>query len=677
MFPYHALCLGLSLAIVTSGTVPALGQCKGEEVTEEGYLVREVKVEALFGRVPPELAQLLARHRGEVYRPFDTDTDTLTINANTAQSKVVYMREVRDFLAKGSDDSRFGVSRFTEVSVKAYTACATKVSQLECETSFRDDPRKPVTKCVDVTVKTRAVYVNTGDMASNLLALARRNGLLFYQQIPSPLLAFNPSFQMDHDREYGTALAGSIKTNLLELPAILHGRARPGSGPRLVLKLDGSRALNESFHNTSATLELLDAKPRGSIDSLGLAGSFTNNREPQGTGVLLTNAGHLNGILAFKFSGGNDLKLDLRSGYRWANNRRFSNDGLAERIKEDAFAARAVADSHLAGGFVRGALWLDSAAIDKAAGSYRRLASLAGYTREFALPQRKCRVQDGRCKFAAKNPPAIGVEILAGGGRAWGSAPEYTRFYGGNTAGNFLYDNRDAPVFTMGMGGPLLRSFGRNQAGVFTDGARPRGGTSYWHWNLTVTLPIPALSRALIPALALTDRPVKSCDDCSSVKDFIKNNVNEGKNLYVDATAYGRLSRQQKDDLGLDPDDARTPAERNQIEDRLRRADEAFTQEQAAVRPEAEQLWNELTPMVRRITDHANLYAVKPMVMFDMMRINLAGARSEPARHAVGGGLQFIVLLARFEIGYMRTLRALPGDQRGNVILRLVFERFY
>jgi hypothetical protein len=44
---------------------------------------------------------------------------------------------------------------------------------------------------------------------------------------------------------------------------------------------------------------------------------------------------------------------------------------------------------------------------------------------------------------------------------------------------------------------------------------------------------------------------------------------------------------------------------------------------------------------------------------------------------ALGGGLQFNVVVAKFEAGYMRTVRRLPGDERGNFVVRLVFERLF
>src|SRR5262245_290590 len=125
--------LALFLPLFEAGTASAFAQCDGDNMTETDYLVRNVKVETLFGRAPGELLQILAKHRGEPYRPFDTSVDTISIGHDEAMSSVIFMREVKEYLAKASDDSRFGLSRYGEVSVKGYTACVTKVSPAECQ----------------------------------------------------------------------------------------------------------------------------------------------------------------------------------------------------------------------------------------------------------------------------------------------------------------------------------------------------------------------------------------------------------------------------------------------------------------------------------------------------------------------------------------------------------------
>jgi len=672
--------LALFLPLFDAVTASAFAQCDGDSITETDYLVRDVKVETLFRRAPGELLQILAKHRGEPYRPFDTSVDTISIGHDEAMSSVVFMREVKEYLAKASDDSRFGLSRYGEVSVKGYTACVTKVSPVECQKAFGDDPRSPVTKCVDVVVKVKTARVYTGGLGANLLALARSNKLIFHSQLPRPLLALNPNFWVDRDREYGTAAVGGIKTNLLDLPAILRGQTPRAQKAQLLMKMDGSRSLDNNFYNATTSLALLNIQPSRSVETLGFEGRFALNRQPQGAGLLFSNAGHFSANATLNIKGGPITRLNFGAGYRWANNRYFDRSGTTiERASEHAFESRMIADGHLAGGYLRGGVWFDSASPNNKLGSYRRLAAMAGYSKEIVLPQKKCRLNDGQCSFSEKNAPAVGVEILAGGGRAWGKVPEYARYYGGNSAGNFLYDGIDSPNLANMPGGPLIRSFGKNQAGARarTQTTTARGGEAYWNLNMTVSLPIPALSRPLIPALPISGANVSSCDQCKSLKDFVKNNVSEGRNLYVDAMAFRSLSKQQQEDLGLDPDDAPNAEEKKRLKERLLKAEASFAGAQDRIRPEADRIWREITPMVGHISDNANLYSVKPLVMFDAARVSDRGVTGQKTRFALGGGLQFNVAVAKFEVGYLKALNRLPGDKRGNFVVRMVFEKFF
>ena len=81
--------------------------------------------------------------------------------------------------------------------------------------------------------------------------------------------------------------------------------------------------------------------------------------------------------------------------------------------------------------------------------------------------------------------------------------------------------------------------------------------------------------------------------------------------------------------------------------------------------------------MVGYITDHANIYAIKPIVMFDAARLSAPEATHERTRLALGDGLQLTVVVAKFEVGYLRTLNRALGDQRGNFVVRMIFEKFF
>ncbi|MDO8541219.1 MAG: hypothetical protein Q7S40_12340 [Opitutaceae bacterium] len=61
--------------------------------------------------------------------------------------------------------------------------------------------------------------------------------------------------------------------------------------------------------------------------------------------------------------------------------------------------------------------------------------------------------------------------------------------------------------------------------------------------------------------------------------------------------------------------------------------------------------------------------------MFDAGR--LAGAAGNPTWLAAGTGLQFTIVTAKFELGYMRTLGGPTAGNRGNLVFRLVFQNLF
>jgi hypothetical protein len=109
----------------------------------------------------------------------------------------------------------------------------------------------------------------------------------------------------------------------------------------------------------------------------------------------------------------------------------------------------------------------------------------------------------------------------------------------------------------------------------------------------------------------------------------------------------------------------------------LEAAEKAFKQARESVGPEADRVWGQLTPTIEYLADNANLYAIKPIVMLDAMRLSMRDAPDQRTRLALGAGLQFNIVMAKLEVGYMRTVRRMPGDQRGNVTTRIIFDRLF
>ena len=308
-----------------------------------------------------------------------------------------------------------------------------------------------------------------------------------------------------------------------------------------------------------------------------------------------------------------------------------------------------IADGRIRNGFTRFALWFDGGSPKRFNESYQRLAAIAGYEKEIPVALNQ----------------TIGVEFIGGGGRAWGLVPEYERFYGGSRAGSFLYDNPQSSTLSNLPTGPLLRSFGQQQAGIRTATGTLRGGTSYWHTNLNITIPIGPWSRPLIPA--------EQVAGTVTLKTVMKNQIKQGKAFYILAVARQKLTPEQQQALRLDDSMALTPEQR----ERLKNARAAYTAAQAAVTPEADKIWNEITPITNFVADQANLYSIKPLIMFDAARLKAGESFNNRTRYALGGGFQLTVVIAKFELGYMHTLNRISGDNSGNVVARLVFQNLF
>lgn len=663
-------------------------QCSGDNISDDQhYRVRDVTVNALFGSVPAKLKRILAKHKNEVFQTAGGGFVVGTGPAASEGSLTIFKQEVKSFFEQdGSlkNDDGFGVDQTQGVYIRAtfLTTCVKIVPVTECNRDMAPDARAPVSKCVDVVVKIRVIPVNTASPSSNLLELARSNQVRFFGALPRPLLVLDPKFGIEYDKDYGPSLAFSTSTEFFSLPSVLKGNPEAGRTTQLKLSLNGRKSLKSRYYDANARVVLSLSRNLKLFQKAAVTIGFAADERPRGDGVSTKNELSVGANTTIRLKSTLLDQVNIGADYRRSYNRFSSGTGIAQRATENALAARAIADGRLFGGFIRGALWVDHATPNGGADSYSRAAGIFGFARSFNLPQKRCRIvgsgDDAICEFPATNPPAIGVEMLAGAGKAWGTVPQYARFFGGNTTGSFLYDSVDEGALNKFPESVLIRSFGNNRAGAGTIGTgQTIGGTSYRHFNLSVSLPVKAWSRPLIPAVSIgapdgSSGPA-SCSGCTSLKDVLKNQVSKGRNIYVDAMAMRSLTDQQREDLGLDRDDGLTPEE----EARLTQAEKAFEAARIPIIPEADALWRTLTPTVDYIADNANIYSIKPLLMFDAAHISAVGGPGARTRLAVGGGLQFNVVIAKFELGYMRAVRRMPGDGRGNFVVRMVFEKLF
>lgn len=354
-----------------------------------------------------------------------------------------------------------------------------------------------------------------------------------------------------------------------------------------------------------------------------VAGGFEGRSatEPRGTGRYDFRRWGATVAAAFAFNASTRLQLDTR--LHAVRHRPAPDAGpagwLETREQSNRVLFETIPPQWL--GFLRGAIWQEN--LDpKNTGSARRLVGRAGYAREFVVGAHQ----------------SVGVELVAGAGQTWGPVDAPRRFFAGGGQGEFLYESATSAGLALPPDGPLLRSLGKAQGGLRSSPTVLRGGTRFWHVNLNLSLPIPAWSRPLIPNVQ-TDLPGP---------DGAPQTLKQILRTQVDRTGPNLLQSTLQLSDGLSPAEAR------------RRADAIF---------------HEIRPATYFVIEQANVFAVKPLLLFDAA--GLEGPAHRSTWTAAGAGLQLVVVTARFEAGYMHTLSGPRFGARGNLFGRLGFERLF
>jgi cell division protein FtsB len=485
----------------------------------------------------------------------------------------------------------------------------------------------------------------------------------------------------------------------------------PNRATRLQLDAGGYKSTTESFYETRTGLTLMRNVPLGRVKRYSLGVNYLTSHLPHGEGSFLKNSVLLGGSMDIGLRLGPIKLASIGAGYRSSRNRFYSNGNiLNEFTSEKAFDTRLLLQGILFKGFTRVAAWSEFNSPESGRRNYRRFAAAFGYEREFVIPRKEAKTfagidmdGDGEsdCQYpyelkkvkkivdgvevtqfntGSKNEAAVGLEAILGMGRVSGDAPEYARFYGGNWSSQFLYDEPGSEGLATMPAGPLLRSVGMKQAGIITPSGE-RGGTSYWHVNINVSLPITKWSQPLIPPELVGASKKKSTefngkvetdeDICRDLKYVLKKKVDEGRRILITQRAFGTLTLEEKNALASTPTTAEEIAKRKAANDKLQSA-------KKDVRAEVNSLWsNDISPVANYIADRADIYSIKPLLMFDAAQISGPNSINNRARFGVGGGIQFNVVIARFEAGYLHTLHRASGDDRGNFIIRLVFRNLF
>ncbi|MCA6517608.1 MAG: hypothetical protein IM556_02980 [Pseudanabaena sp. M110S1SP2A07QC] len=559
-------------------------------ITEEmGFTVRSVRIEGRW--VPQELRERVQQIVG-VGQPFSPTVINPAIE------------EVRNVLTAGEND----------LAQNDSSRGATSVLYIIGETCDVSDDANP--KQAEITIRPYYLRVDLLNINNNVLPIPRVNTPTFSAGVPPALLATAPIVGFSVDRNYGQSFNLQTKTDLLNLP-LTNPINSKNEATDLNLTLNARRSLSESFYNISTGLEYTRPEYSGGIGR-NISVRYSNQFEPLGEGEDWREQVHLEGGIQGKLEQSLIRSYALGGGVRFSDNSYTPRQSDAVQNSETGLQLYAIGDSRIGNGFARFGAWFD-AGFPSEASSYQRLAVQGGYATEIGSGHN-----------------TIGLQVIAGSGYAWGgNPPEYSRFFGGAMASNYLYEPLNSAQVRTFPTGPLLRSFGEQQAGLRARNGLINGGNFYWHLNFNMTFPIPQLSQPLIPDIALDDR--------RTLRSALKGQIRAVQNsIFVDLV----------DNQGY-PENEETEALAQRIVNR------------------------EIAPTINYLTDRANLYSVKPMLLFDVAQISGNDGLGSRTWAAVGGGIQVNVVNGRLEMGYMQTVAPASDSSIGNFFLRLVFQDFF
>jgi hypothetical protein len=559
--------------------------CRSDITESMGYHVRSVNLEARW--VSKDLIDRLRNivRVGGIYSPIRVS------EAQKAVEDDLVSREHRSF--------EFG--NLGAASVLVIDSCVKDVS----------DEQHP--KQVDVVIRPHYLRVDLFHVGSNILPVPRTIEPSFYDAVPPAIRNWNPQVTFFSDRNYGAAVGLQTGT------VFSASKSNDTAGrPEFRFSAEGDKSLNHSFYDISTSVAFTSQRLSGGSDpSWTLAARYDGFLRPRDDGEYLKNDGRFDAQLQLRPR--NDFVDAVSFGAAVSGSSNRLEDEAGRRIAERsdiAIAARSILDSRWIGGIARLGLWCDNGFGTSGQSSYQRLAARFSFAKEFG-----------------NGHQTVGVEIGVGGGQTWGSVPEYAQFYVSNLGANFLREPIDSADLSELPAGPVIRSLGEGEGPEDNHSGRINGGQSFWNVNVSIAIPVPQLSRPLVPDIEL---------GTSTVARKLKGAVNSARNSINEELVQEGL-----------PDNDETTAKADSIVDR------------------------DIKPAVVFLADHANIYAVKPLLLCDVAQLNSSGHSDGDTRVGVGGGLQVTVVTAKLETGYMWGVKRERGDPHGNFFLRFVFENIF
>lgn len=581
-------CLALGLGSHDRAFAQNRQFCNSDLINEtDGFTVRAVKIEGKWvsKKLQAKIEKIVGV--GQRYSPVNASTANTEIQAELKQDRSIN-------LANGVYAAAF-------------------VYPDICDVSDKDHPKQ-----VDLIFYPYYVRVDLIDTGNNILPIPRVRTPNFSTGVLPEFLATAPIIGVLNDRSYGTSFSAKTTFDLLT-------RSRGDRTDALNVDFDARRSLSQPFYNVNVGLEYTRPDYLPNAISPNVSVRYSNQFTPLGEGSSWRERVQIEGGIQQKLDR-SALKTYAVGGSIWVANTSYtpSNSNFVKN-SETGLNIYAIGDSRIGDGFARFGAWLDGG-FPSQGSSYQRLAVRGGYSTEIGT---------GR--------DTVGLEVLAGSGYAWGNPPEYSRFLGGSSSADFLYESLNSSRIKALPAEPILRSFGERQAGLRGTNGIVSGGNFYWNLNLKLALPIAGWSQPLIPNEVVAD---PQTEEPVLLSTLVKQLTVVGMRTSVAAIEDDLIKKGY-------PNNRETNARARRVFD------------------------NEVTPTINYLVDRASLYSIKPILLFDVAQIGGNDGLGSKIWAGVGGGVQMNIVNARLETGYMQTIAPATDTSNGNFFLRFTFQDFF
>jgi Omp85 superfamily domain len=484
-----------------------------------------------------------------------------------------------------------------------------------CDVSDKDQPKQ-----IDIVFYPYYVRIDLINTGNNILPVPHIKTPTFSTGVLPNFLASSPVVGVLNDRTYGTSLNLKTTIDLLNRSADLDKNA-----DTLKVNLDARRSISQPFYNINTGVEY--TRPDYNIGAISpnILVQYSNQFTPLGEGVNWREGVQIEGGIHQKLDQSFFKTYAVGSSARFSDHSYTPSNGSSTKNSEAGLNIYAIGDSRIGDGFARFGAWLDGG-FPIQGSSYQRLAAQGGYSTELGAGH-----------------DTVGLEVMAGSGYAWGNPPEYSRFFGGSSSADFLHESLNSTRVKAFPLGPTLRSFGEQQAGLRGTNGLVSGGNFYWNLNLKLAFPIAGWSQPLIPNEVVAD-PTNE-EESMLLPALVKRSISISTTASIQAIERDLIKRGY-------PKNKETTAMARKVFD------------------------NEIIPSINYLTDRANLYSIKPILLFDVAQISGSDGGSN-VWAGIGGGVQINVVNGRLETGYMQTIAPATDSSNGSFFLRFLFQDFF